>query len=436
MRHLNIGLLGLGTVGGGVVRLLEQNREIIERKAGAALQIARILVRNPHKARASGISEDLPLTTDPNDILESDDIDIVVEVMGSIEPARTYLLRALRAGKTVVTANKDLIAEYGEELFAAAEEGNTEIFYEAAVGGAIPIIRSLKEVLAANRIESVLGILNGTTNYILTQMTQLGQSYEDALQEAQDLGYAEPDPTADVEGHDVARKLAILASIGFMTKIVPDQVYTEGISRISATDIAYGKRMGWTIKLLAIGKLTGGQVEVRVHPAFLPNSHPLASVHGSFNAIFVRGDAMGESMLYGRGAGSLPTASSVLGDVIAAAQDRLAGVPRASNKSTDLFDLPIRDVGDVACCYYVRLKVTDQPGVLAKVADAFGVSGVSIASVTQTAGGPGTGVDEAELLLVTHAVEERRIREVQRFLRDQPEVGSIASMIRMEGIEQ
>lgn len=434
MRHLNIGLLGLGTVGSGVVRLLEQNRDMIERKAGAGFRIERVLVRNPHKARAAGIPEDLPLTTDPDDILRNDAIDVVVEVMGSIEPARTYVLQALRAGKAVVTANKDLIAEHGQEIFAAAEAGKTEIFFEAAVGGAIPIIRSLKEVLAANRIESILGILNGTTNYILTQMTMLGQSYEDALREAQELGYAEPDPTADVEGHDVARKLAILSSIGFMSRVLPGQVYTEGISRISATDIEQGRIMGWTVKLLAIGKLADGQVEVRVHPAFVPNAHPLASVNGSFNAIFVRGDALGEAMFYGRGAGSMPTASSILGDVIGAAQGRLAGAPRASNSCTCLFDLPLRDVGDVICCYYIRLKVRDRPGVLAKVAAAFGASGVSIAKVTQTTGGPGTDVEEAELILVTHKVEERRVQDMQRRLREQPEVASVESVIRVEGV--
>jgi homoserine dehydrogenase len=435
MRTLLVGLLGLGTVGSGVVRLLEANREIIERKTGASLKVAQVLVRNPHKARPAGIPDDVPLTTEPREILRSGEIDIVVEVMGGIEPARTYLLEALRAGKAVVTANKDLMAEHGAELFAAAEAGRTEIFFEAAVGGAIPIIRSLKEVLAANRIESILGIVNGTTNYILTQMTRLGQSYEDALREAQELGYAEPDPTADVEGHDVARKLAILASISFMSRIKPGQIYTEGISRISAVDIEHGKRFGWTLKLLAIGKQSEGRVEVRVHPAFIPNSHPLASVSGSFNAIFVRGDAMGDAMFYGRGAGSLPTASSVLGDVIAAAQGRLAGTPRASSSCTCLFQLPIRDFGDAVSCYFVRLKVADRPGVLAKVAQAFGESGVSIAQVQQTTGGPGTAVEVAELILVTHAVEERRVQEMQRRLRQQPDVASVESIVRVEGIE-
>lgn len=423
---LRIGMLGLGNVGAGVVRLLEQNRRLIEQKAGVGLHLTRALVRTPGKVRDLGGAAP-ELVTDPEAIVAAPDIDLVVEVLGGTDPARDYIVKALRAGKPVVTANKDVMAEYGADVFAAAEAGGVDVYFEASVGGGIPIIRPLKDSLGANRIRSIMGIVNGTTNYILTRMTLEGREFAAALKEAQDLGYAEPDPTADVEGLDAGRKLAILASLGFLSRVTPRDVYTEGISGISARDIEHGRRLGWVVKLLAIGKEVDGGVEVRVHPTFIPSTHPLASVNGSLNAIFVTGDAVGETMFLGRGAGAFPTASSILGDVIAAARAKRHGQsPLGCSCYTEK---PIRPMAAVETRYYLRLTVKDQPGVLARIAGALGGAGVSIAHILQT---PDEAAGTAEIAVVTHKVAERQVRGALAGLKGLPDVLAVECLIRIE----
>lgn len=429
---MRIGLLGLGTVGAGVARLLQANGENIELKTGLRLELAKVLVRDRRKVRAG--LEHLPLTDDISDILSDPTIQIIVEVMGGVEPARTYMIEALKAGKTIVTANKDVVSQYGKDLYDAGDIGDAELYFEASVGGGIPVIRPLKESLSANRMQRVMGIVNGTTNYILTQMTQQGRPYDEALREAQELGYAEPDPTNDVEGFDAARKLAILASIAFMSRVTPDQVYTEGITRITPTDIAHGQRFGWVVKLLAIGKEADGQIEARVHPAFIPRRHPLASVSGALNAIFAVGEPVGETMFYGRGAGAGPTASAVVGDLIAAALSRRTPGRRAGDACTCLYHKQVLDIGQVISKYYLRLQVADRAGVLARVADAFGAENVSIAQMVQSTGGPDrqdvTG--GAELVLVTHSVKEANLQAVVSRLRELDVVQDVCNVIRVE----
>jgi len=430
---MRIGLLGLGTVGAGVARLLRENGEIIEVKTGLHLEVAKVLVRDAKRARP-GLG-DLPLTEDVNDILQDPSIKIVVELMGGVEPARSYMVEALKWGKTVVTANKDVVSQFGKDLYAAGDIGDAELYFEASVGGGIPVIRPLKESLSANRMRKVMGIVNGTTNYILTQMSQFGRPYEEALREAQDLGYAEPDPTNDVQGFDAGRKLAILASIAFLSRVTPDKVFTEGITRITPKDIEYGKRFGWVVKLLAIGKEVEGQIEARVHPAFIPQEHPLASVAGSLNAIFTVGDPVGETMFYGRGAGAGPTASAVVGDLVAAALSKRTPGRRAGDACTCLFQKRIMDIGEVYSKYYLRLSCLDRPGALARIADQFGAENVSIAQSQQTTGGPDRPDEgsDAELVIVTHKVREASLRAVVARLEELPEVRKVENVIRVEG---
>jgi homoserine dehydrogenase len=429
---MRIGLLGLGTVGGGVAKLLRENGDIIRMKTGLNLEVAKVLVRDAKKPRP-GVPE-LPLTEDVSEILGDPSIKIVVELMGGVEPARTYMVEALKAGKTVVTANKDVLSEFGKDLYDAGEIGDAELYFEASVGGGIPVIRPLKESLAANRMQKVMGIVNGTTNYILTQMSQLGRPYEEALREAQELGYAEPDPTNDVQGFDAARKLAILASIAFMSRVKASMVYAEGITRISPKDIEYGRQFGWELKLLAIGKEVGGRIEARVHPAFIPREHPLASVNGSLNAIFTVGDPVGETMFLGRGAGPGPTASAVVSDLIAAALSKRTPGRRAGDACTCLFHKEVMDIGEVVTRYYLRLSCADRTGVLARIAEAFGLEDVSISHTVQVAGGPDQkdhGGD-AELVLVTHSVQEAKLQRVVQRLKKIPEVKAIENVIRVE----
>lgn len=430
---MRIGLLGLGTVGAGVARLLNENGEIIHMKTGLRLEVAKVLVRDARRPRPG--LEHLPLTEDVSEILQDPSIRIVVELMGGVHPAREYMIEALKAGKTVVTANKDVVSEYGKDLYAAGDIGDAELYFEASVGGGIPVIRPLKESLAANRMQQVMGIVNGTTNYILTQMSQYGRPYEEALREAQALGFAEPDPTADVQGYDAGRKLAILASIAFMSRVKPGMVFTEGITRITPTDIEYGKRFGWTVKLLAIGKEVEGRIEARVHPAFIPNEHPLASVSGSLNAIFTVGQPVGETMFLGRGAGAGPTASAVVGDLVAAALSKRTPGRRAGDACTCLFHKQVMEMGEVVTRYYLRLTCTDRVGVLARIAEAFGAEGVSIGQMVQGTGGPDREHpgDDAELVLVTHSVREAALQAVVRRLREIPEVRVIENVIRVEG---
>lgn len=378
---INAALLGFGTVGSGVFTLLEQNAETITRRTGDSIRIKRVFERDREKCLAFGVAPER-LAADIEEILNDPDIDIVIELIGGIEPAAAFILQAMRKGKHIVTANKDLIASRGRELFAAAEENHVDFYFEASVAGGIPIIYPLKQSLSANRIQEVIGILNGTTNYILSKMSMEGRSYNEVLTEAQQLGYAEADPSADVDGLDAARKIAILSSIAFNTRITVDQVYVEGITSITPADIKYARDLGFVVKLLAIAKEEKEQIQVRVHPAFLPKSHPLASVNDVFNAVFVQGDAVGEIMHYGRGAGKMPTASSVVGDVIEIGRNIL-NHSNARIGCTCYEEREILNIGALQAMFYIRMTVTDRPGVLAGIAGVFGNNNVSIATVLQ-----------------------------------------------------
>ncbi|MBA2529872.1 MAG: homoserine dehydrogenase [Euzebyales bacterium] len=422
---LTVGLLGCGTVGSGVVRLLREHGGEIAARLGARLDLGPVAVRNVARDRALDVAG---LTNDPRAVVADPDVDIVVEVMGGIEPARGLIREALERGKSVVTANKELISTLGGELRALAAECGVRLEYEAAVAGGIPIIKPLRESLAGDRVRRVLGILNGTTNYILTKMTEEGVEFGEALADAQRLGYAERDPAADIEGFDAASKAAILASLAFDTPVVAGDVYREGITGVTATDIGHARRMGYVIKLLAIAEEHAGEVGVRVHPALVPTAHPLSSVRESFNAVFVEAEAVGDLMFYGRGAGSLPTASAVVGDVVTVARALLArekppdGRPHPPKR--------IRPFDEVVVQYSVLLDVADEAGVLAEVAAAFGHHKVSIRSVWQEGAG-----DTAQLLLITHAAREGDLQATLHDLRRIASVRDVASVMRVEGGE-
>jgi homoserine dehydrogenase len=424
---VRVGVLGCGNVGAALVDLIRTRADAIAARTGLRLEVARVAVRSTAKERLVDLSPSV-VTHDAAEVVVDPGIDVVVEVIGGIEPARELTLAAIRAGKPVVTANKELLANVGSELFAAAEAAGVDLLFEAAVGGGIPFIRPLRESLAGERIDRVMGIVNGTTNYILTRMTEAGVSYGEALGEAQSLGYAERDPTADVEGHDAAAKAAIIASIAFGCRVVAGDVYNEGISAITTADIAYAAKMGYVIKLLAIAERTnGGDVGVRVHPAMVPADHPLASVRDSFNAMFVEGAAVGELMFYGRGAGGSPTASAVLGDLIDAAANRAKG----SHASVGaLGKARLRPIDEVSTAYYLNLDVVDRPGVLAAVAGAFGQHGVSIRTMEQE----GLG-DEARLVFITHVAREADLQATIRELHHLDAVDRITSVLRVVGGE-
>jgi len=426
---IGIGLMGVGTVGSGVVKLLQANESQITQRAGRRVVIRKILERDPEKLRIMGLTD---VGTDRwQDLLEDPEIQIIVELLGGIEPSRTYLIEALRRGKHVVTANKDLVAAYGKDLFEAAAATSSDLYFEASVGGGIPVIRVLKESLAANRIETVIGIVNGTTNYILTRMGDEGIDFETALEAAKAAGYAEADPSADLEGLDAARKIAILASIAFNTRITPDNVFVEGITRVTPQDISYARELGYVIKLLAIAR-EQDEVEVRVHPSLLPKSHPLASVQGVFNAIFVQGDAVGETMLYGQGAGQMPTASAVVGDVMEIVHN-LESNSTGRFSCTCFYEKTIRPKGKFHSKYYIRLVVRDQPGVLASIAGVFGNHRVGLGSVIQKRTMNISGVSMAELVLITHEVEEQDVQDALAVIGGLSIVGSVENVIRVEG---
>ena len=437
---MRVGLLGCGTVGSALVQLVQEQADGIESRTGLRLEITRVAVRNASKDRGVDLPRDR-FTNDPSSVVNDPDVDVVIEVIGGIEPARQLILDALKAGKPVVTANKELLANVGAEVFAAAEASGVDVLFEAAVGGGIPLVRPLRESLLGEPIDQVMGIVNGTTNYILTRMTESGASYEDALAEAQQLGYAEADPTADVEGYDAAAKIAILASIAFGARVVAGDVYHEGISGITASDIAFAARNGYVVKLVAVAEELAptaasgstparSELAVRVHPVMLPTTHPLASVRGSFNAVFVQGAAVGELMFYGRGAGANPSASAVLGDLIDASLNLRKG---SSASIGSLSEVPIRPVDDLESAYYLHLHVADRPGVLAAVAGVFGTHGVSISSMSQ--GLPELGPDqtepEADLVFITHDALERDVQATLRDLRELDAVRHVGSIIRV-----
>ena len=422
-KKIKVALLGVGTVGTGVYKLIQRRADVMVRTIGAEMEVSKILVHNLNKQR-EGIDASL-LTDNWQEIVNDPEIQIVVEVMGGIEPARTMILEALHAGKHVVTANKDLLAAHGKELLDAAEEKHCDLLFEAAVAGGIPIIRPLKQCLAGNEINEVIGIVNGTTNYILTKMFEENMSFEEALDKATELGYAEADPTADVEGLDAGRKVAIMASIAFHSRVIFDDVYTEGITKITSDDIAYAKEFDSVIKLLGVAHNTEGGIEVGVYPMLLNKEHPLASVRDSFNAVFVHGDAVDDAMFYGRGAGELPTASAVMGDIIDVARNIAYGC-NGRISCTCYRETPIKKFDEVENKFFLRMQVKNQPGVLASIATVFGSHGVSIARVVQKH----IKGEQAELVIVTDKVREDYLKNALEQLRDIENIFEISSVIR------
>ena len=425
LKTISIGMLGCGVVGSQVARLLQSDEQELSERSGALLVLKKIGVRS--NAAREGINPSM-ITTDLNSIVSDPEINIVIEVMGGIEPARTLILEAIKNKKSVITANKALLATHGHELFNAADAAKVDLYYEAAVAGAIPIIRSMRESLAGDQITRVMGIVNGTTNYILTKMHEEGRAFNDVLKQAQSLGYAEADPTADIEGHDAAAKAALLASLAFHSTVTIDEVYCEGITGISIDDVNAAKAMGSVIKLLAIAELTvKDEISVRVHPVMLPSSHPLASVRNAFNAVYVESEAAGQLMFYGRGAGGAPTASAILGDLVAVTRHRAYST--VGYGESDYADLDIAPVGDVKSQFFVRLHVADKSGVLASIAQVFASENISIQTVRQA----GLGSD-AELVVVTHAATESSLKDCIKKLTDMDIVSKVESVIRVEGV--
>ena len=428
-KPLRLALLGCGSVGSQVVRLLREQADDLTARVGAPIELVGVAVRRPDLQRDAEVPREL-LTTDAEGLVSRGDVDLVVEVIGGIEPARSLILTALENGASVVTANKALLAEDGSTLFAAAEKANRDLYFEAAVAGAIPIIRPLRESLAGDRVRRVLGIVNGTTNFILDKMDTHGSGFAEVLEEAQELGYAEADPTADVEGYDAAAKAAILASLAFHTRVTAADVYREGISEVSASDVASAREMGSVVKLLAICELREGDggpyVSARVHPAMIPRSHPLASVRGAYNAVFVESDAAGQLMFYGRGAGGSPTASAVLGDLVTVARNRRSDV-RGAGEST-YAQCEVLPMGDTLTRYHVALDVDDRAGVLATVAHTFAEHGVSIQTVRQEGRG-----DDAQLVVVSHRATDAALAATVEDLRAMDFVHDVSSVMRVEG---
>ncbi|MFF4896691.1 homoserine dehydrogenase [Streptomyces sp. NPDC001068] len=425
-RPLKVALLGCGVVGSEVARIMTTHADDLAQRIGAPVELAGVAVRRPSKVR-EGIDPNL-VTTDATALVKRGDIDVVVEVIGGIEPARALITTAFEHGASVVSANKALLAQDGAALHAVAEQHGRDLYYEAAVAGAIPLIRPLRESLAGDKVNRVLGIVNGTTNFILDKMDSTGAGYQEALDEATALGYAEADPTADVEGFDAAAKAAILAGIAFHSRVRLDDVYREGMTEVTASDFASAKNMGCTIKLLAICERAqdGGSVTARVHPAMIPLTHPLASVRGAYNAVFVESDAAGQLMFYGPGAGGAPTASAVLGDLVAVCRNRLSGATGPGESAYAA--LPVSPMGDVVTRYHISLDVADKPGVLAQVATVFAEHGVSIDTVRQT------GKDgEASLVVVTHRASDAFLSGTVEALRKLDTVRGVASIMRVEG---
>jgi homoserine dehydrogenase len=426
MKTLKVGMLGAGVVGSQIARLLIANKSDLASRAGANLELVSIAVKDS-KLKRDGIPAAL-LTTDAKSIVNDPQIDLVIEVIGGIDPAKQLILTALKNGKSVVTANKALLAKHGAELYAAADKANVDLYYEAAVAGAIPILRPLRESLVGDHVIRVMGIVNGTTNYILTKMDENGAAFADALKEAQALGFAESDPTADIEGFDAAAKAAILAGLAFHSRVTDNDVYREGISKITAADVKVAKAMEMVIKLLAIAELTPeGAVSVRVHPALISRTHPLASVRDSFNAVFVEAESAGQMMFYGKGAGGAPTASAILGDLVAVARHKVNG--GIGPKESDYADLKIAQIGQTKTRYLIRLNVADKPGVLESVAHVFASHQVSIQTVRQTGAG-----DKAELIVMTHSSNESSLSATVKDLKNLPVVTDVASVLRVEGV--
>ncbi len=422
---MKVAVLGCGSVGSQVVRLLAEQADDLEARVGAPVELVGVAVRRIDAPRDVEVPAGL-LTTDAAGLVARDDVDLVVETIGGIEPARTLILAALEHGKSVVSANKALIAEDGPTLFEAAEKAGRDFYYEASVAAAIPILRPLRESLAGDSITRVMGIVNGTTNFILDKMDTYGSGFSETLEEAQELGYAEADPTADVEGFDAAAKIAILASLAFHTRVTAADVHREGMTEVTASDVRSAAEMGSVVKLLGIAELIGDAVSVRVHPAMIPRSHPLASVRGPFNAVFVESEAAGQLMFYGRGAGGAPTASAVLGDLVTVARNRLAGTRGAGESS--YADRRVLPMGETVTRYHVAIDVDDRAGVLAAVATAFADHGVSIQTVRQEGRG-----EDAQLVVVSHAATDAQLSATVAALREMDIVREVTSVMRVEG---
>lgn len=421
---VRVGVLGCGTVGSALIGLLRDGADVIAERTGVRFEVTQVAVRNLSADRAVVLRPGM-LTRDAAGMVDDANIDLIVETIGGIEPARQLVLGALKAGKPVVTANKELVANVGAELHEAAASGGVDLFYEAAVAGGIPLMRVLRESLVGEQIHRLMGIVNGTTNFILTKMTEEGADYAEVLAEAQQLGYAEADPTADVEGFDAGAKAAIMATVAFGVRVVAGDVYQEGISKLTPSDIAAARRMGHVIKLLAVCERDAGEVAVRVHPVMVPDAHPLAAVRDSFNAIFLEGEAVDDLMLYGRGAGGAPTASAMLGDVIAAGRNLRRGV---ADNVAKLDPARIRPIDQTSSAFYVQIDVVDRPGVLSEVSGVFGSHGVSIRSMEQEERG-----ESAHLVLITHLAREADMQSTIRDLRSLDSVSDVGSLIRVIG---
>lgn len=427
--QVNIALLGLGTVGSGVYKILSKHKEDFKQKLNTTINLKKILEINTERIEELGVDRSL-VTDDYSEIVNDPEIDIVVEVIGGTVPAKSFILAALDKGKHIVTANKELMASQGEEILSKADSKKLDVYFEASVGGGIPIVRPLKQCLVGNKISKVMGIVNGTTNFILTQMSEVGCPFDEALEEAQRRGYAERDPSADIEGHDAAAKIAILASIAFNSRVSSSQVYTEGISNIKIQDIAYARELGCVVKLIAMAKEENGELEVRVHPTMIPCAHPLASVDGVYNAIFVVGDAVGEVMFFGEGAGSMPAASAIVGDII----DIVRNIQQGSSGRvgcTCFESKKIKPIDEINSSFYLLMNVFDKPGVLGQIAKVFGDNNVSLASVIQK----GPRGQNAELMFLTHLVKEKNLRTALEGIKNLAIIDEISNVIRVEGVQ-
>ncbi len=425
MKKVGVAILGLGVVGGGTYQILTQHREFYQRTQDVDIVVESVLELNRERARSLGVPEE-KIASNIAEIVSDPDVNIVVEVIGGIDAAREFVLAALNAGKTVVTSNKELFCKYSHELERAAKRQNAGLYFEASCVGGVPIIRTLLDGVQANVITSMMGIINGTTNYILSKMTDEGSSYEDCLKEAQRLGYAEANPTADVEGFDAAYKLSILSSLAFHTKVPFSKVFREGITGVSKEDIADGKTMGYVLKLLAIGKQSPEGIEVRVHPTFVRKDHPLAAVNDSFNAVYLTGDSVGDVMLYGRGAGALPTGSAIVSDIIYAATH--SENKYSTFKNTANADKDVKFVSDFKSAYYMRLTVEDRAGILAKIASIFSKNGISIVEMVQK---PARADGKVPLVLITHETKELSVRAAVAKIDALEEVGHVDTVLRV-----
>ncbi|TYS58815.1 homoserine dehydrogenase [Bacillus infantis] len=428
MEAISVGLLGLGTVGSGVVKIIKNHQDKLMHQVGCPVEVKKVLVQDLNKQREVDIEASL-LTGSPEEIIDDPDIDIIIEVMGGIEDTRKHLLKALANKKHIVTANKDLMALYGSELLTAASENGCDLFYEASVAGGIPILRGLADGLASDRITKMMGIVNGTTNYILTKMSQDGSAYEDVLKEAQELGYAESDPTSDVEGLDAARKMAILATLGFSMKVDLDDVKVKGITGVTEEDLQYGKQLGYIMKLIGIAHREGEKVEVSVQPALLAESHPLAGVNNEYNAVYVYGEAVGETMFYGPGAGSLPTATAVVSDLVGVMKNLRLGVNGKSAVSPQ-YPKKLKDPSEIYSKYFLRLHVKDEVGVFGELTSIFSKHSVSLEKILQL---PVEEKGLAEIVLVTHQSSLKDYEDILSSLEDLPAVKTIESSYRVEG---